>query len=126
MRTMEAGSDYDGNFGNNREQALVLLLPIVDIALNAHQSGDYLALRQVITDELALEITEAGFAKACRQMNPTLGGLVNKHLIAALNRQGDPMLVFCAKYDKSMDDILIKVPFENDTYPPRIKWLWIE
>ena len=35
--------DYFGCFGDNAAQALALLMPMVDIALKAHETGDYQA-----------------------------------------------------------------------------------
>ncbi|GGF52940.1 hypothetical protein [Alteromonas lipolytica] len=119
-------ADYFGCYGQTTEDALGQLLWVVEQALMAHESGDYQALRAVITDSLAGKITPAGFQRAHETLAPELGRQVSKRLLGALNRGGNPRLLFVARYEGAQDDILISVTFSNHTYPPLIDELWIE
>ena len=115
-----------GTFGSTKAEALRLLMPVVDRALHAHQVADYRQFLSVVTDELAGKTSEERFMRAHRDVAPKLGALQSKSFLASLRRNKDPMLVFCAKYSSTQDDILISVTFENGTEPPLINWLWIE
>ena len=118
--------DYFGCFGDNAAQALALLMPMVDIALKAHETGDYQAFRNVMTDSLAARITPEGFQKAYEAIAPQLGPIISKRLVAALNRAGSPRLLFVARYTKTSDDILINITFTNNAEAPLINEMWIE
>lgn len=127
--TVADGSDrmnFFGCFGNGEADALALLMPVVDRALEAHRVGDYPAYRSLITDELAAAVSEAGFMRAHREVAPALGALRSKVLLASLRRGSDPMLVFAARYAATADDVLITVTFRDGTAPPLIAGLWIE
>lgn len=119
-------ADYFGCYGKTTEDALCQLLPVVDQALVAHETGNYQALRAVLTDSLAGKITPAGFQRARATIAPELGRQASKRLLGALNRGGNPRLLFAAHYDGTQDDILISVTFSNHSYPPLIDELWIE
>ena len=117
---------YFGCFGKNAAEALAILMPVVDIALKAHETGDYQAFRNVITDSLAARITPEGFQNAYEAIAPQLGPLISKRLVAALNRAGNPRLLFVARYTKTSDDILINITFTNNAEAPLINEMWIE
>ncbi len=117
---------YFGCFGKNAAEALAILMPVVDIVLKAHETGDYQAFRNVITDSLAARITPEGFQNAYEAIAPQLGPLISKRLVAALNRAGNPRLLFVARYTKTSDDILINITFTNNAEAPLINEMWIE
>ncbi|MBR9794001.1 MAG: hypothetical protein GYB58_19870 [Gammaproteobacteria bacterium] len=118
--------DYFGGFGKNAAQALKILMPVVDIALKAHETGDYQAFRNVMTDSLAARITPDGFQNAYKTIAPELGPLISKRLLAAVNRAGNPRLLFVARYTNTSDDILINITFTNSADAPLINEMWIE
>ena len=122
----QPSKDYFGCFGKNAAEALAILMPVVDIALKAHETGDYQAFRNVITDSLAARITPEGFQNAYEAIAPQLGPLISKRLVAALNRAGNPRLLFVARYTKTSDDILINITFTNNAETPLINEMWIE
>ena len=118
--------NYFGTFGSTEEEALRLLMPVVDRALKAHERGNYQAYLSVITADLAKKVSEEGFLRAYREIAPQLGRLKSKTLLASLRRGQDPMLIFAAKYENTQDDIVINITFKNATPPPLITWIWIE
>ena len=122
----QQSEDYFGFFGKNAAEALALLMPVVDIALKAHETGDYQAFRDVMTDSLAARITPEGFQNAYAAIAPQLGQLTSKRLIAAVNRAGNPRLLFVARYTNTSDDIMINITFTNDAEAPLINEMWIE
>ncbi|MFC3200435.1 hypothetical protein ACFOEW_01195 [Alteromonas oceani] len=117
---------YFGCFGKNAAEALAILMPVVDIALKAHETGDYQAFRNVMTDSLAARITPDGFQNAYKAIAPELGPLICKRLLAAVNRAGNPRLLFVARYTNTSDDILINITFTNSADAPLINEMWIE
>lgn len=117
--------NYFGQYGEEKE-ALEILLPVVEQAIKAHQQGDYDAYITLVDDSLAKEIDREQFIQAHQEIHPQLGNIVSKRFLGGLNRGGDPMLLFSAKYELISDDILINITFENGSRPPRIRWLWIE
>ena len=122
----QPSEDYFGCFGKNATQALAILMPVVDIALRAHETGGYQAFRDVMTESLAARITPEGFQKAYEAIAPQLGPLISKRLVAALNRAGKPRLLFVARYTNTSDDILINITFTNSAEAPLINEMWIE
>ncbi|WP_296043694.1 hypothetical protein [uncultured Alteromonas sp.] len=122
----QPSEDYFGCFGENATQALAILMPVVDIALKAHETGDYQAFRDVMTNSLAARITPEGFQNAYQAIAPQLGPLIAKRLVAALNRGGNPRLLFVARYTHTSDDIVINITFTNSAEAPLINEMWIE
>lgn len=118
--------EYFGSFGQSKQEALKLLEPVLDSALEAHQTGSYADYMKLVTDELSAKVTEQGFIKAYREIRPSLGDLIEKSFLASLNRNDNPMLLYSAKYTGTSDDVLINITFKNNTMPPKIEWLWIE
>ncbi|NVK21806.1 MAG: hypothetical protein HWD86_04765 [Kangiellaceae bacterium] len=118
--------NFFGTFGLTDKEALQLLLPVVDTALHAHQTGNYQEYLSVITNELARKVSEEGFLKAHRELAPQLGTLQSKSFLASLRRGKNPMMLFSAKFSGTEDDIVINVTFKSGTEPPLIDWLWIE
>ena len=118
--------DYFGCFGESATEALPKIMPVVDVALKAHETGDYQAFRDVMTDSLAARITPEGFQNAYAAIAPQLGQLTSKRLIAAVNRAGNPRLLFVARYTNTSDDIMINITFTNDAEAPLINEMWIE
>lgn len=118
--------DWFGSFGFSREEALSVLDPILDKAIEAHASGRYEDYRRVITQSLAEKVSEEGFSKAHREVWPTLGTLISRRFLGALKKQNNPMLLFSARFENTINDVLITVVFENSSNPPLIDWLWIE
>lgn len=107
-------------------EALQLLVPVVDRAIDAHEVGNYQEYISLATSDLASKITENGFLAAHREVAPQLGTLRSKELLASLRRGNNPMLLFSAKFSNTEDDILINVKFKDGSEPPLIEWLWIE
>ncbi len=122
----QQSEDYFGAFGNNATQALTILMPVVDIALSAHETGDYQAFRNVMADSLATRITPDGFQNAYEAIAPQLGQLISRRLVAAVNRAGNPRLLFVARYTNTGDDIVINITFTNNAGAPLIHDMWIE
>ena len=118
--------NYFGSFGSTEKTALDKLLPTVDHALGAHESGDYDSYLLIITHELSEKVSREGFEKAHTELFPYLGKLGSKTFLGSFKRGLNPMLLFAAKYANTEDDILINVTFKNGTEPPLIDWLWIE
>lgn len=118
--------DYFGCFGASKAEALAILMPVVDLALKAHESGDYQAFRDVMTDSLAAIITPDGFQHAYEAIAPQLGQLISKRLVASVNRAVNPRLLFVARYSYASDDIVINVTLNNFAEPPLINEIWIE
>lgn len=117
---------YFGNFGTSGQEALNRLEPVLDGALEAHQSGNYADYLSLVTEKLSEKVTEQGFLKAHREIQPGLGKLIGKSFLASLNKNDNPMLIYSARYSETSDDVLITVIFKNNTNPPKIDWLWIE
>ncbi|MAJ68075.1 MAG: hypothetical protein CBB67_015160 [Alteromonadaceae bacterium TMED7] len=122
----QQSEDYFGAFGNNATQALAILMPVVDLALSAHETGDYQAFRNLMTDSLAARITPEGFQNAYKAIAPQLGPLISKRLVAAVNQAGNPRLLFVARYTNTSDDIVINITFANNAEAPLINDMWIE
>ena len=118
--------NYFGTFGETDQEALQLLMPVIERALHAHTVGNYQEFVSVITHDLAEKITEEGFIKAHHEIAPQLGTLQSKYFLASLQRGKNPMLLFSAKFSGTEDDVLINVTFKSGTEPPLIDWLWIE
>jgi len=118
--------NFFGNFGSTDEEALQLLMPVVDRALYAHQVGNYQEYLSIVTSDLAAKVSEEGFLKAHREVAPQLGALQSKKFLASLRRGKNPMLLFAARFSLTEDDVVINVTFKSGTKPPLIEWLWIE
>ena len=118
--------DYFGCFGESATEAVPKIMPVVDAALKAHETGDYQAFRKVMTNSLAARITPEGFQNAYEAIAPQLGPLISKRLIAGVNRAGSPRLLFVARYTHTSDDILINITFTNNAEEPLINEMWIE
>lgn len=118
--------NYFGSFGNNKNLALERLLPRVEEILKVHEQNDYDGFGKLITPELANKVTREVFTLANQEMRPNLGTLVSMSYLAAFNRNEDPMLLFCAKYSGTEDDILVTVTFKNNSEPALIDHIWIE
>lgn len=118
--------DYFGTFGDTSDAALARVLPVVDSILEAHETGDYRNFATLVTEELRNKVTDEGFRKAHLEMQPTLGRLQSKRFLGALNRGGNPLFLWAAKYERCADDVLIRIGFKNGTEPPRVDWIWIE
>lgn len=118
--------NYFGTFGSDESEAMQLLMPIIDKALLAHESGNYDDYCSLITDKLAEKVSREGFAKAHREIAPQLGTLESKSFLGSLNQGENPMLTFSARYSGIEEDIVITIIFENGSEPPLIDWLWIE
>ncbi len=118
--------EFFGSFGDTKANALERLTPVLDSALKAHESGDYALFRSLISDALADKISAQAFRQAHEEIQPQFGELESLHVLAALRRGEDPMLICVARYSKTDDDILIKATFKNATHPPKLDSLWIE
>lgn len=118
--------DYFGSFGSTRDEALDVLLPLVDELLESLGRGDYEAYCALITESLKSKISRESFDKTYEETQPKLGNLQTLRFLGSLNRNGNPRLVFEAKYEACADDILINITFSNDTAPPRVDWMWME
>ena len=118
--------DYFGCFGESATEALPKIMPVVDVALKAHETGDYQAFRKVMTNSLAARITPEGFKNAYEAIAPQLGVLISKRLVAAVNRAGNPRLLFVARYINTSDDIVINITFTSNADGPLINEMWIE
>ncbi|SMO54876.1 hypothetical protein [Gracilimonas mengyeensis] len=118
--------DYFGSFGPTPGEALSVLEPVLRTALQAHEKGEYEAYTEIITEELRAKISKENFLKAHKEIAPQLGEFQSLRFLGSLNKEPDPLLVFSASYSATIDDILIRVAFKNETEPPKIKWLWIE
>ncbi|MBV1914011.1 MAG: hypothetical protein KUG72_01415 [Pseudomonadales bacterium] len=118
--------NFFGSFGNTKEEAIAKLMPVADQIIAAHQDGNYSAFKSVITDDLSGKVDEDSFETAYRQIGLELGALISKQLLGCFRREGNPLLLFAAKYSKTEDDVLIHVSFANGSSPPKIDWIWIE
>lgn len=118
--------DYFGSFGNSKKEALSKLEPILKAALKSHETGDYEAYSDIITDELKRKLPKENFMKAFEEIAPKLGRLTSMRFLGSLNKDGNPMLVYAARYAETSDDVLITVTFKDGSHPPKIGWLWIE
>lgn len=118
--------DYFGSFGETQAEALARLEPVLETALESHESGDYEAFAQVATDDLRTKVPKENFLKAHQEVAPQLGHRESMRFLASVNRGSNPMLLYAAKYSATADDVLINVTFENRSQPPAIQWLWIE
>ena len=117
---------FYGSFGVTKEDALKVLMPVADQIIDAHQNGDYSAFKAVITKDLSSKVDEDSFETAYKQIGFELGNLVSKNLLGCFRRDGNPLLLFSAKYSNTKDDVLVHVLFENGSNPPKIDWIWIE
>jgi len=118
--------NYFGAFGTDQTEALPKFLPVLEVALAAHQTGDYDAYLSVVTKALASKVSRSGFAKAHKEVAPQLGELKSKRFLGAIKKHNKPTLLFVANYANCEDDVLISATFENNTLPAKIDWLWIE
>ena len=118
--------DYFGSFGKTEETALDTVGPIADSMLEAHEAGDYQRFSSLATDGLKRKVTPHGFSKAHQNLQPAFGRLLSKRFLGSLNRNGDPLFLWVAKYENRSDDVLIQIGFKNSTEPPRVDWIWIE
>ena len=119
-------NDYFGSYGSSAEEALGVLEPVVDVALKAHERGDYEAFAGLITEAFRAEVSEAGFRKAYEEIAPVLGSLQSRRFLGAIRRRGNPLLLFAARYAGSVDDVLVQVVFKNGLDRPLIDWMHIE
>lgn len=117
--------NYFGAYGSTASDVLRVLEPVLDDALESHRDGDYAAFVRLITTEFQTEVSEAGFEKAHRELAPTLGPILSKRFLGSLNRGGNPVLLFAARYTETSDDVLIQVGFRNGLDHPKIDWIQI-
>jgi len=118
--------DYFGSYGPAEAEALRILEPVLDRALEAHQTGDYNTFLELVTPAFASAVPEAGFARAHREVAPTLGELLDKRFLGAFRRSDDPVLIYVARYDATDSDVLIRAQFKNGLSHPKIDWMHIE
>ncbi|MEO0558112.1 MAG: hypothetical protein AAF170_08000 [Bacteroidota bacterium] len=115
-----------GSFGPDEALALARLTPIVDAMLDAHQRGDYTLFSQHATPAFRAEVTEARFARAHREVAPTLGALQSMQFLGARLDDGHPLLRYAVQYADVDGDTRVQVRFTNGTEPPAVDWMWIE
>ncbi|MCG8609576.1 MAG: hypothetical protein MI864_03490 [Pseudomonadales bacterium] len=123
---MTTSVNYFGSLGSNADEALAVVEPIVSDILKSHENGDYDLFSSLITQNLKAKVKPEGFKKAVQENQPTLGIMQSKRFVAALNKGGNPMFLWVARFSKADDDVLINITFTDDKASPKVDWVWIE
>ena len=105
--------DYLGSFGQAPKEALSKLEPVLRIALQPHENGDYEAYTEIITEELKRKLPKENFLKAYEKIAPQVNHLQSLRFLGSLDKDSNPLLLYSAKYSGTADDILVNVTFKK-------------
>lgn len=117
---------YFGFLGDNQEQILDKVTPVLDDILEAHAKQDYALFTKHLHTELTKKVSEKQFLDAAKATTTRLGTCGKKRFLAALRRDNRPMLLWVAKFSNSQNDVLISLIFDQQDDKPVVDWVWIE
>ena len=118
--------NYFNSSGEFQTDTLNQLEPILDIALNAHQTGDYDEYARVATGDLLSDVSRESFDRGYRKVGRPLGLLVTKRFLGAVRKAEGPLLVYAATYSQCDVELVLSVLFTEQDDELKIDWLWIE
>jgi len=113
-------------FGNTQEEALNNLIPIVNLAINAHVEGDYQQFSSVCSKRFLSQVTQESFELAYHQFQPQMGAFIAKTLVTIIKQRGQTVLVYIAKFSMTDDDVLIRIAFCKEGEVIKVDWMYIE
>lgn len=119
-------NSYFKPFGNNDEEALNNLLPIVNTAIDAHVEGDYQKFSSVCSKRFLSQVTQENFERAYHHFQPQMGAIIAKTLLTVIKQRGQSVLVYVAKFSNTEDDVLIRLAFCIENNKAKIDWMVIE
>lgn len=119
-------NSYFKPFGNNDEEALNNLLPIVNAAIDAHVEGDYQKFSSVCSKRFLSQVTQENFERAYHHFQPQMGAIIAKTLLTVIKQRGQSVLVYVAKFSNTEDDVLIRLAFCIENNKAKIDWMVIE
>ncbi len=118
--------EYFGFLGNNQEQVLNRVNPILDNILEAHEKKKYDLFIRNLQQEMREKISEKQFHLAAKETHKRLGQYQNRQFLAGLRRDDRPMLVWKAKFSRSENDILMTLVLDQQDSEVVVNWFWVE
>jgi hypothetical protein len=119
-------NSYFTQFGSNKDEALNNLLPLVNLAIDAHIEGDYKKFSSVCSKRFLSQVTKDNFEHAYQHFQPQMGAIIAKSLLTTIKQRGQTVLVYVAKFSNTVDDVLIRIALCKENNKAKIDWMIIE
>jgi len=112
--------------GNKDEGVHAVAEPMLESLMQGYNKNDYSLYSRYFSEDMKKAITEESFSKVRSQLQKQIGNLVSRKYLGFLNRQGMTTVLWKARFDKTKDDILIKLVVSKKGDKNYVEGLWFQ
>lgn len=112
--------------GKTDKEVQTIAEPILDNILESFETNDYNKYSKDFDDTLKETITEERFLEIARQIDNSIGNYKEKNYLGFLTKGRMTLILWKAKFDKTQDDVLIKLVMSKRGGRYLVTGLWFQ
>ncbi len=111
---------------DGKEPVSVAAEKLLDKIIKGMSDGDYAVYSADFTDSLKLVIPAGKFVEDIKNKKNTIGDYVSRAFLTELIKGDRRICLWKAKFNKTEDDVLIRIVIEKDGAVYKVSSLWIQ
>ena len=119
-------STFAGVIGKTDEEVRAIAEPILDNILEGFKTDDYVKYSRDLDDTLKETISENKFLETDRQIESSIGNYQSREYLGFLTKGQMTVVLWKGRFDKSVDDVLIKLVVSKRKDRYLVTGLWFQ
>ena len=121
-----SASTFAGMIGKTNEEVRAIAEPILDNILEGFKTDDYVKYSRDLDDTLKETISENKFLETDRQIESSIGNYQSREYLGFLTKGQMTMVLWKGRFDRSVDDVLIKLVVSKRKDRYLVTGLWFQ
>ena len=119
-------SAFAGVIGKTNEEVRAVAEPILDNILEGFKTDDYVKYSRDLDDTLKETISENKFLETDRQIESSIGNYQSREYLGFLTKGQMTVVLWKGRFDRSVDDVLIKLVVSKRKDKYLVTGLWFQ
>lgn len=119
-------SAFAGVIGKTNEEVRAIAEPILDNILQGFKTDDYVKYSRDLDDTLKETISENKFLETDRQIEGSIGNYQSREYLGFLTKDQMTVVLWKGRFDRSVDDVLIKLVVSKRKDRYLVTGLWFQ
>jgi hypothetical protein len=121
-----SASAFAGVIGKTNEEVRAIAEPILDNILEGFKTDDYVKYSRDLDDTLKETIPENKFLETDRQIESSIGNYQSREYLGFLTKGQMTVVLWKGRFDRSVDDVLIKLVVSKRKDKYLVTGLWFQ
>jgi hypothetical protein len=121
-----SASVFAGVIGKTNEEVRAIAEPILDNILEGFKTDDYVKYSRDLDDTLKETIPENKFLETDRQIESFIGNYQSREYLGFLTKGQMTVVLWKGRFDRSVDDVLIKLVVSKRKDRYLVTGLWFQ